>query len=95
MAEFVPGRSDVERETVVDSDLLPWRDGPGSSEGADEAKPGVVYPGPGAARREAVVCLVSQGGAVVAGLLGLAGDVDIRGCGEVDSDNRRDMGSAL
>ena len=95
MADLVPVRSDVKREAIVDCDLLPWTDPPGSSKGADEAKPGVVYPGPGAARREAVVCLVSQGGAVVAGLLGLAGDVDIRGCGEVDSDNRRDMGSAL
>ena len=87
MAEFVPGRSDVERETVVDSDLLPWRDGPGSSEGADEAKSGVVNPGPDTAGSEAVVRLVSQSGTVGRGVLGRAGYVDITSRGQVDSNN--------
>ena len=32
--------------------------------------------------------LVCQGGAVVCGILGLAGDVDVTGRGEADSDER-------
>ena len=40
MADLVPVWSEVQREPVVDSDLLPWGDPPGSSEGADETKPG-------------------------------------------------------
>ena len=91
MADFVPVRSDVERETVVDGDLLPWRDPPGCSEGADEAEPGVIYPGPDTAGGEAVVRLVSQAGAVVPGLLGRAGDVDITGRAQVHSDNSTEM----
>ena len=92
MADLVPVRSDVKREAIVDCDLLPWTDPPGSSEGADEAKPGVVNPGPDTAGAEAVVGLVGQGGAVVPGVLGLRGDVDITGRGEVDSDKRETPG---
>ena len=87
MADFVPVWSDVEREAVVDGDLFPWRDPPGSSEGADEAEPGVIYPGPDTAGGEAVVRLVSQAGAVVAGVLGGGGNVDITGRAQVHSNN--------
>ena len=89
MADLVPVRSDVKREAIVDCDLLPWTDPPGSSEGADEAKPGMVNPGPDTAGTEAVVCLVSQRGAVVRRVLGLTGDVDVAGRGEVDSDKNK------
>ena len=87
VADFVPVWSDVERQTVVDGDLLPRRDPPGSSEGADEAEPGVIYPGPDTAGGEAVVSLVSQAGAVVPRLLGRPGDVDITGRAQVHSNN--------
>ena len=48
----------------------------------------MINSGPDTARTEAVVCLVSQRGAVVRRVLGLAGDVDVAGRGEVDSDIR-------
>ena len=87
MADLVPVRSDVKREAIVDCDLLPWTDPPGSSEGADEAKPGVVNPGADTAGSEAVVRLVSQSGTVGPGVLGRAGYVDITSRGQVDSNN--------
>ena len=52
----------------------------------------MINPGPDTTGAEAVVGLVGQGGAVVPGVLGLRGDVDITGRGEVDSDKRETPG---
>ena len=79
----------MERQAVLHRHLLPGLYPPSCCERADQTEPRVVYPGPGTVGVEAVVCLVSQSGAVVAGGLGRSGDVDITGSAQPDSDNQQ------